>query len=217
MDPVTLNLNLGGTERTFSYRKGTSDELDIVQALKNSAYNFGRLRQAKETSSLYDDLVGAGKTPLVIDAGANIGAAAVYFAASFPKACIVAIEPQQESFDLLIKNTANFQVECIHSTIAADTGASIAEIYKQRAQTTQPFIVKIDDARCDLSAFAANPDWIDRTPVIIVQLQDYLIPGTKSMRAFVELIAERNRDFVYLDDCVFSVGSEPNISIADAA
>lgn len=44
----------------------------------------------------------------VIDAGANIGLSAVYFANRFPGAKIVAIEPEESNYKLLIRNIANY-------------------------------------------------------------------------------------------------------------
>ena len=44
----------------------------------------------------------------IIDAGANIGLASVYFANKYPDARIIAIEPEQSNFDLLKENTAPY-------------------------------------------------------------------------------------------------------------
>lgn len=45
----------------------------------------------------------------VIDAGANMGASVVYFANRFPKARIVAIEPEATNFELLERNTRGYE------------------------------------------------------------------------------------------------------------
>jgi FkbM family methyltransferase len=237
MELATVNLNLGHVERKFLYRKDTNDEGVIAHALKNSAYDLGRLRRAKEIFDLYDRLVRADKAPLIIDAAANIGASTVYFALAFPKARLVAIEPEQRNFDLLAANTADLSVECLHAVVAASNGVSnvadpgnlgcqtaapddstnaahsfagvsINEIYERNEHNTLPFIVKIDIERCGGEMFAANPEWVDRTPIIIIQLNDCLIPGTDNSRAFVEYSTGRNRDFVYLYDNIFSITRE---------
>ncbi len=44
----------------------------------------------------------------ILDAGANIGLAAIYFANRFPNAKIVAIEPEESNFVLLKKNVAPY-------------------------------------------------------------------------------------------------------------
>ena len=53
MTLATLNLNLGSATRKFHLRPGTSDEGVITQVLKNSDYNFGRLRRGAELNALY--------------------------------------------------------------------------------------------------------------------------------------------------------------------
>jgi FkbM family methyltransferase len=45
---------------------------------------------------------------VIVDAGANIGLASVFFANVFPKATIIAIEPEQTNFILLKKNVAAY-------------------------------------------------------------------------------------------------------------
>jgi FkbM family methyltransferase len=44
----------------------------------------------------------------IIDAGANVGMAAVYFANKYKNAKIIAIEPESENYELLKKNTENY-------------------------------------------------------------------------------------------------------------
>jgi FkbM family methyltransferase len=44
----------------------------------------------------------------IVDAGANIGTSAIFFARRYPEATIVAVEPEDENFELLKRNTAPF-------------------------------------------------------------------------------------------------------------
>jgi FkbM family methyltransferase len=44
----------------------------------------------------------------IIDAGANVGLASVYFANKYPTARIFAIEPEFQNFKLLLKNTSSY-------------------------------------------------------------------------------------------------------------
>jgi FkbM family methyltransferase len=51
-----------------------------------------------------------GKVPkIIIDAGANIGFASIYFSLKYPEAKIYAIEPDEENFNMLKRNTENYQ------------------------------------------------------------------------------------------------------------
>ena len=62
------------------------------------------------------------KRPRIIDAGANIGASAIWFARTYPKAMVTAIEPHGGNFDLLIKNTIALNVENVYGAVAAKSG-----------------------------------------------------------------------------------------------
>ncbi len=54
----------------------------------------------------------------IIDGGANIGCASVYFSIHFPKAEILAIEPEKNNFSLLQKNTKAYKnIQCIQAAI----------------------------------------------------------------------------------------------------
>jgi hypothetical protein len=215
MEVATLNLTLGSAQREFLYRKGTVDEAIVVQVLKTSAFDVGRLSRAAELDALYARLAAGGKAPLIVDAAADIGASAVFFNYKFPQARIVALEPDAEKFQLLTANTAGLPVECVQAAAAAAGSAdaiapcaTINGIY-EKPPDTAPFIVKFDVEVGNL--FAANTEWVERTPIVIAALSDHLIPGTAASRAFVECAAGWNRDFVYLHDNVFSIARAPEL------
>ncbi len=69
-----LNLTLGPVAREFHFRQGTSDEGVITQVFKNNDYNVTRLPRGPELKKYYDELLRSGRVPLIVDAGANIGA-----------------------------------------------------------------------------------------------------------------------------------------------
>jgi len=58
-------------------------------------------------SNEYDFLVET-QPRVIIDAGANIGLASIYFANRYPEAKIIAIEPEKSSFELLKENVAPY-------------------------------------------------------------------------------------------------------------
>ena len=55
---------------------------------------------------------------VIIDAGANVGFASVYFKNIFPTATIIAIEPDRENFEALLKNTQEYEnIHCINAGV----------------------------------------------------------------------------------------------------
>ena len=54
------------------------------------------------------DFLAATPPNVIVDAGANIGLASVYFAHKYPNAKIIAIEPERGNFELLQANTAAY-------------------------------------------------------------------------------------------------------------
>ncbi|GAA4406025.1 hypothetical protein GCM10023187_25020 [Nibrella viscosa] len=54
----------------------------------------------------------------IVDCGANIGLSALFFKSKYPKAQIVAIEPEATNFNLLIKNVSSYsEIFCIRAGI----------------------------------------------------------------------------------------------------
>jgi FkbM family methyltransferase len=70
-------------------RAQTSDEYTFQQIFINEEYGF--------------EYKGSPKN--IIDAGSNIGLAAIYFANRFPEAKIICLEPEESNFNLLVANT----------------------------------------------------------------------------------------------------------------
>ncbi|MBN2322297.1 MAG: FkbM family methyltransferase [Spirochaetes bacterium] len=76
-------------------------------------------------SSLFEkeyDYIRADNPKFIIDAGANIGTSSIFFAEKYPDARIIAMEPEESNFDLLLRNTRNY--ENIIAIKAAIWGAS---------------------------------------------------------------------------------------------
>src|SRR4029079_5975439 len=71
----SIVLKWGEMTRPFYFRKGSSDEGVIDQIFAKRQYDLRRLRRAQELYAFARNRQTAtGKRPLVVDAGANIGA-----------------------------------------------------------------------------------------------------------------------------------------------
>ena len=68
-------------------------------------------------------MVNNGKKPLIIDAGANIGASVIWFTKYFPNAHICAFEPEHENFAILETNVHECQSDGDIQIVQAAVGA----------------------------------------------------------------------------------------------
>src|ERR1051325_10671266 len=73
-----------GTTRAFHHRGSPADQGAIRQLFVEQQYSLRRLARGAELLRSYDAIAAAGRAPLIVDAGANIGASAVWFAGEFP-------------------------------------------------------------------------------------------------------------------------------------
>jgi FkbM family methyltransferase len=223
-------------ERQFHHR-GTSADLGVIQQIFRSAdYSLDKLSRGAELRALYNDLASGARQPLILDAGANIGASVVYFSVIYPRAHIVALEPARNNFEVLQANVGSADVDARRAAIGAtpsevslvDPGvgewgyrteaiaggervpvvAACQLVAEKRASGFQPFIAKIDIEGGEEALFSTDTDWVDEFPLLIIELHDWLLPRSGSSRNFLRCVAGRNRDFVYVGENVFSIKND---------
>lgn len=98
---IYIRLKLGFTNRIhvphvlhpINLRKGTSDIPTFQEIFTYDEYEV--------------DLDFNPAT--IIDAGANVGLASIYFANKYPKASVYCVEPEKSNFDLLKQNVAGYK------------------------------------------------------------------------------------------------------------
>lgn len=105
-------------------RPADSDLETYRQVYQQRQYEIPGAFQRQRLERYYDKLVADGVVPLIIDAGANIGAAAQWFADHFPKARILAVEPDPANAALCRTNTAGrANVTTVEGAIGGKAGA----------------------------------------------------------------------------------------------
>jgi FkbM family methyltransferase len=144
---------------------------------------------------------------LIVDAGANIGLATLYFAGKFPQAKIVAIEPEASNYELLLRNCSGMTtVTPMHAAIwNSDTSLRIANLDAEKwGFTVEPSangasvikaltipqilaqsdhgtidILKLDVEGAERELFCDGcEEWLPRVKMIIIELHDRNKPGT---------------------------------------
>lgn len=85
---------------------------------------------------------------------------------------------------------------------------TINDIYRQRAARCFPFIVKVDIEGGEADLFSASTEWVAATPILIVELHDWLLTKSGNSRAFLHCVSQLDRDFVYIGEDVYSIANE---------
>jgi FkbM family methyltransferase len=185
-EPATFKVHTPLLEHPVTLRVPSTDVSTYKQVVAREEYD---IRLAKQPTT-------------IIDAGANIGLASVYFASRFPEARILAIEPEAQNFQLLLKNTAPYpNVHAVHSALwsesgeiaVIDTGTGAwgfrtaapggeSDSQSVRAATLdelldefgfdQVDLLKVDIEGAEVEVFADTSAWIDRVSVIVAELHE---------------------------------------------
>lgn len=224
MDFQIINI---GNYRFFYRSNSVGDKGVIDQIFNHEDYNVRIWQQSAALMRYYDQL----ESPLIIDAGANIGASALYFFINYPKSFIYSIEPDLNNFNLLQTNTLSItNKHNYHGAINSIDG----EIYlydpnqsdwgfrtsiKESSNTSKipaisvpsvltstnsnPFIIKIDIEGAEQDLFSKDVKWVDSFPLLIIELHDWLLPFSGSSKNFIKAISNFDFDIVYRGENLF--------------
>jgi FkbM family methyltransferase len=132
-----------GTEHPIYLRVGTTDISVFRQVLLERQYDFPLSYAPK----------------YILDAGANVGLSALFFAIRYPKALILAIEPESSNFAVLKRNVAAYpQIKPLQAALWHDNralqicdvgdgsaGFQMKEVSPNNLQATSVPSVTIDD------------------------------------------------------------------------
>jgi FkbM family methyltransferase len=238
MTYAVTNLGIGAETRRFFYRNNSTDAAVINQVLIERHYDSNRLGRSGELRDYLERTTSHSRKPLIIDAGANIGASTLYFLGDVPKACVIAIEPDLENFKLLRKNVEGLNVEPIRGAVSSTRGShqvidpgegqwgyrtarisntdtanqvvecvTVNDLYAAHRDGFFPFIVKVDIEGGESDLFSGNTEWVGSTPLIIVELHDWLLPKQGTSRTLLKCMADQDRDFIYIGQNVFSISN----------
>jgi FkbM family methyltransferase len=236
---ASASIEFSGITRQFHFREQTSDEAVVRMVLVNKQYDLTRLARYAELIAFARRREASGLKPLIVDAGANIGATSLYFCVQYPGAEVVAVEPDRENVDLLNRNVAGLNVEVIRGALSSRPGrarvvdvgrghwayrtesiggaelapdtiphVTINDIYASRAAGFFPFIAKIDIEGSERDLFSDNTEWVARTPLIIIELHDWMLPKAGTSAPFLRCISRLDRDFVSRGENVYSFAND---------
>jgi FkbM family methyltransferase len=174
-----------GSKRHHVYlRPGSVDQFVYNQVLQRREYEFD-----------------CGNPSLIVDAGAHIGLASVFFALRFPNARIMALEPESSNFETLLINVAPFpQVVPVNAALwgertvvgvgnptdstwsfRVEAGESanvdaitVSDLIEDGARIG---LLKMDIEGAEVEVLSSSSKWMDRIDALAIELHDRFRPG----------------------------------------
>ena len=228
---LTAELTKGEKYIKILHRDTDADRGAVWQAFVQKQYSIPS-PHSSYIEKCYENILAAGLTPLIIDAGANIGASAAWFSLEFPNARIVAIEPDQGNFNILAANTRECNVDLLNAALDAKDGeVSLVDpgqgamayriidangenlisalsvhsvMSKYPSSLYVPFIFKIDIEGSESRVFSGDVSNLSSFPLIIVEPHDWMFPGAGTSTSFFVFHGRTGREFQFGCENVFS-------------
>jgi FkbM family methyltransferase len=178
----------------------------------------------------YNKILEHGQTPVIVDCGAHIGFAALWFSLTFPRATIFAVEPVPDNFELLRRNVSSHpnitpiqaaiwdretRVDLINEngepwawvTRESDSGnartVTVRDLLRREPDSV-PLIVKIDIEGSEVELFRSNFEWIEQTPLIVFELHDWQGGWRGTGHAVFSRLSTHPRDYMQRAENMFS-------------
>ncbi len=233
---------LGLSEMSFNvrgcgpirFRTGNSDAITVRSVFRDLGYDVGGFPQAGSIMAVYQAILSSGKVPVLIDAGANIGCASRWFAAKFPSARIIAVEPEPRNAAMCRRNVAHLpNVQVIEAALGSHAGkiAISDNTAKSWAFTTARsddgtipivtmpqlaslvpngllFGAKIDIEGFESDVFSKNTDWVHDLKFFFVEPHDWALPEQRSSRALQKRMAEADFDLIVAGENLLYVAAD---------
>jgi FkbM family methyltransferase len=195
-----------------------------LSSLNNDIYLRGRSSDIPTLKKIfikkeYDATIGF-EPKIIVDAGAYIGLSALFFAAKYPKAHIICIEPNKDNYAFLKRNTEGYKnITCLNTAVwntsrllevkdyghghwgfvveetdkesaESFTSTSISDLIK-KYNINGIDILKIDIEGAEKEMFSNNfHAWLPRTKVIMIELHDHFKKGCST--AFYDALKQHN-------------------------
>lgn len=206
--------------RRLYVRLGNSDLAVAQQVFLARQYDLG----PGLTDVLRDEcrrIRRAGEVPVIVDAGANVGYSAVYFAELLPESLVVAIEPAADSFATLMTNIAGLaNIDARNAALWTDDqgvtlvrgefgswsdqvsagaqGDPVSSVSLEQLVASVPrgrlVILKMDIEGAERAVCAASRGVLGTAPCLIIEPHDWMEPGGGCLGPILETMASRSVD-----------------------
>jgi FkbM family methyltransferase len=210
-----------------------SDQAIIGMVFQREMFAMGHWEQTKALNRYYLENCNKGLRPLLIDAGANIGAASLYFNEIYPGMKTIAIEPDKANAALAQHNLASLDADIVQGALGKKTGTmfindidfgpiayrvgetgnkavdchTIPSVLSNVAPGHFPFILKIDIEGGEDIVFSEDTPWLDLFPLVIIELHDWMLPFKNSSKNFYRNISTLSFDVLCQGENTFCYNS----------
>ena len=215
--PGVVSVSVNGYR--LQVRPSDSDLFVLSQIFGWEEYRFEawRLSMLRELAANWES---TGIRPVIIDAGANVGYSALYFASLFPGVCVLAVEPDPTSFHILARHAQdNEQIKPIHAALwSHDRGLKLktsnnsswaAQVTEGAGTPSQridhllasipnsrPLIIKLDIEGAEREVVASCPQVFAAARCIVVEPHDVMNPGAACLSPLYSVASKRKFDTV---------------------
>ncbi|MFN3734241.1 FkbM family methyltransferase [Comamonas testosteroni] len=226
------NIDFGAGESNFFYRPESIGDVGVIkQIFTEKQYEYDWFFQGKIIRGIFLDIKNNGRKPLIIDAGSNIGASALWFSARFKGGTVVCIEPETNNCEILRKNCAGKDIYLFEGGLSDEVKVAYLDDpgesdwgFRVNGESTsnpvlctsvknvlqafsediyQPLILKIDVEGSEDLIFS-NPDlWINKIPLIIVELHDWMLPKKNTSANFLKTLCSHDFEIITRGENIF--------------
>ena len=213
----TLPLAGGGRIRV---RPNGSDVEVVRQVWRDRQYAIAQAAHRERAARYEAEIRARGNVPVIVDAGANIGPASLWFAQEYPQAHIVAVEPDAANLAMAQANCAGHgRITLVEAAIGGEPGhVSVDSEAEAFAVTTtradsgcrvvtvadcvamvdkgELFAVKVDIEGFEDDLFAAGTDWLDEVKLVYIEPHDHIFPTRGTSRNFQAEMGRRDFDLL---------------------
>lgn len=224
------NYTTDGNTHEMYFRLAPSSDLAVInQIFQQQVYSLEGWAH-KEILEKYLEKNFQNQNPLIIDAGANMGASSVYFCNTWKNSFVVSIEPEKYNFSLLKLNTVGKSILPLEGAIGSaegtlflndpghgDVGFRVSEsgeyevpVYSiknvldlGRKNGAAPFICKIDIEGSESELFSKNTEWLNEFALIIIELHDWMLPMKGSSQSFLKAISQLDFELLHKGENLF--------------
>lgn len=204
-------------DHLLSIRPLDSDLFVVSQIFGNQEYEIGgEGRDAlNRLARLWRQ---GGSTPVIVDAGANVGYSTIYLRDRYPEAVVAAVEPDPQAYEMLISNCAGLdRIVPFHGALwdrdgevalrmndgpswsrGVLDGGGVSSITLRsllaRIPRARLLMLKMDIEGAELEATRDCGELLCDTPCIVIEPHDFMLPGRGCLSHVFASLAGRKID-----------------------